>query len=56
MCLSVCLRKLSPNAEIIAQDIDQSKRHVLELKSSLLGKQASQVSFDPYLLLGLQLQ
>ena len=41
MCLRVCLRKLSPNAEIIAQDIDQSKRHVLELKSSLLGKQAS---------------
>ena len=27
-------------AQIIAQDIDQSKRHVLELKSSLLGKQA----------------
>lgn len=47
MCLRVCLRKLSPNAEIIAQDIDQSKRHVLELKSSLLGKQASQVSSDP---------
>lgn len=38
--LEASAKSFQLQAQIIAQDIDQSKRHVLELKSSLLGKQA----------------